>query len=638
MTSWTREDIEKTYNIESWGNGFYKANEQGNLVVTPKKAPDSTQIDMMELIEEMKAQGVQFPAVIRFHDILRTQVIRLNQVFQKVIKEATYLGRYMGVYPVKVNQMREVVEEIVDAGAPFDYGLEAGSKSELLAVLAMNNNENSLTVLNGYKDREYLKLAMLGTQLGRKVIVVIEKLSELRMLCEVSKEMGVKPLIGFRTKMLSKGPGRWAEASGDKSKFGLTMAEILTAIKILEAEGMTKYLRLIHFHIGSQITDIRAIKEAIAEGARVYAMLKKLGLPLEYLDVGGGLSVDYDGSQSSRASSRNYSLEEYVSDVVYGIQQVCHLEKVDEPVIVTESGRAITAHHSCIITQVIGEIKPFVSGFDTSKVDGEHVIVKNMRDILNDSSKNNLQETFNDANDQKEMTLSAFKLGVISLEERAKIETLYWNIIEKLYGFIKEMDDNDVPEDLEEVKTKFASQYLCNFSVFQSLADTWAIDQILPVVPISRLNEKPTKTCTIVDITCDSDGKIDNFIGVYEDEKTIQLHELKPNEEYFIGVFLTGAYQDVMGDNHNLFGRLNEVHVFTDPYDPSGFFIEESIKGYPAEKVLSTMQYNPTHMAYVVKANIDKMVKNGQIHPKAGVKMIDFYESCLEGYTYLSSF
>ncbi len=636
MTDWTKENVEETYHVESWGNGYFTVNERGNLAVRPQREQSNSQIDISDVIEEMKVQNIPFPAVVRFHDVLRSQVVSLNQLFRKKIDEANYLGQYMGVYPIKVNQMREVVEEIVDAGAAFDHGLEAGSKSELLAVLALNQNEKSLTILNGYKDRDYLKLALIGTKLGRKMMIVIEKLTELNLLVQVSKEMGIRPLIGFRCKMMSKGPGRWSASSGEKSKFGLSTAEIIKGIQILEENNLSKSLRLIHFHIGSQITDIRAIKDGISEGARIYAKLKKMGLPLEYLDVGGGLSIDYDGSNSTRDSSRNYSPAEYVSDVVYGIQQVCQLERVDEPVIITESGRAITAHHSCIVTNVIGEIKPAITDFPVDKKEGEHVIVSNLREILEDATAKNIQETFNDATEQKEMSLSAFKLGVITLEERAKIETLYAKILHKIYDSINDLPSEEVPEGLGEVREKIASQYLCNLSVFQSAADSWAIDQVLPIVPITRLNEKPTKHVTLVDITCDSDGKIDNFIGAWENEKTLPVHELKDEEDYYLGIFLTGAYQDVMGDNHNLFGRLNEVHVFADHFDPSGFFIEEYIRGTTAGNVLSTMQYNPVHMAYVVKAMIDRLIKTGDIHAKEGVKMIDFYEDLLQGYTYLS--
>lgn len=631
--SWTKDDADSAYHISRWGDGYFDINDQGHLCVLPNRDPLGPRIDISEVLDEMKLQNIPLPIVIRFHDILRSQVKLLNETFRDVIKEADYPGKYTGVYPIKVNQMREVVEEIVDAGTPYDFGLEAGSKPELLSVLAFNDNLNALTVLNGYKDEEYLRLALLGNKLGRKVIVVIEKFSELYKILKLSREMNVEPMIGLRSKMSVKGSGKWAESGGDKAKFGLTMAEMYQAIEILKAENCLNSLKLFHFHIGSQVTDIRTIKEVIREGGRIYAELLKLGANIEYFDVGGGLGIDYDGSQSTNESSINYNLRDYVSDIVYILKEICAEEKVKAPNIVSESGRAITARHSCVITNVIDKIETSFTDFNTDAKNDEHRLVTKMREMQESLDINNAQETFNDAEDIKKEALSAFRLGILTLEERAQIETLFWKITKKIAGYLPEMEF--IPENLYDITKSIAPQYLCNFSIFQSAPDMWAIGQLLPILPITRLNEKPTTEGTLVDITCDSDGKINKFIGIEETRNLLPLHDLKPNEDYFIGLFLTGAYQDVMGDLHNLFGRLNEVHVFCDDEDPTDFYIEEVIKGSSSDTVLRAMQYNPEAMAYTLKKHIDKEIQGGKISPREGVRLIDFYEECLQSYTYL---
>lgn len=634
MQDWTREEAEKTYNIRTWGEGYFDINTDGDLIVTPTE--DSKPIVIKDVVEEMRAQGVTFPAVLRFHDILRSQVQKINQAFRDCIKEADYKGKYKGVYPVKVNQMREVIEEIVDAGTDYGYGLEAGSKPELLAVLAYNTNKDALTVLNGYKDEDYLSLALMGNQLGRNVIIVIEKFSELIKLLKVAKEHGVRPQVGLRGKMALKGRGRWAKSTGDRAKFGLSISEMLKAVKLMKENGMEDCIKLFHFHIGSQISDIRTLKAAINEGARIYAELYKLGCGLEYFDAGGGLGVDYDGSRSDSDSSINYSLSEYVADIVYGIKQVCDLEKVPHPNIVTESGRAITAHHSLVITNVIDKIKVTQTDFEVPANDNEYMLVKNMREMHGwEMTEENYQEIYNEAIQLKDQGLAAFNLGVISLQDRAVLETLYWQIIDRMMKLIQNIEY--VPEHILELENDLSPQYLCNFSVFQSAADHWAIDQLLPVIPISRLNERPTESCSIADITCDSDGIIDKFINRDGITPTMAIHDIKPEDNYLIGMFLTGAYQDVMGDMHNLFGRLHEVHVYGDKDDPQGFYIEEIIKGNTASSVLSTMQYNPEYMAQKLKRNVTKIVSEGKMPPRQGVKWVDFYEDCLTSYTYLNS-
>ena len=634
--NWTIADAEHTYGVSSWGGGYFKIGDNGNIQVIPDNNQPEIKIDFADLLSEVREEKIQFPIVVRFHDVLRSQVVSLNETFNEVIKEANYNGNYNGVYPIKVNQMREVVEEIVDAGAPYDFGLEAGSKPELLAVLAYNTNENSLTILNGYKDEEFIRLALLGRKLGRKVVVVIEKFSELLLLVKLSKELDIEPIVGLRSKMQSKGQGRWQGSSGDRAKFGLTISEVIKAARYLEAEGMGHTLKLLHFHIGSQLPDIRAIKDAVNESARIYAELHKLGFKLEYVDVGGGLGIDYDGSQSTNDSSRNYSLREYVADVVYGLREMCDLEGVPHPHIVSESGRALTAHHSCVITEVVGEIKPEGTDIDTSPTENEHVLLKNMRELhLSLASNSNFQETFNDASQWKEQASQAFKLRVVSIEELGKIETLYWQIMRYVHAHYQHA--KFVPEDLQGLDFSLSSQYLCNFSIFQSAVDSWAIDQLLPVVPLTGLHKAPVKNCSLVDITCDSDGKIDQFVVDHAISNVLPLPELEKDEKCYLGIFLTGAYQDVMGDMHNLFGRLNEVHIFSCVDEPQDFYIEEIIKGSTVDQVLTIMQYHPSAMAIDVKRTIDKQVAAGNIKPREGVKWTDFYEDCLSGYTYLKT-
>ncbi len=633
---WSIEDAERVYGVSSWGGGYFKIGENGNIQVSPDPKNPNIRIDFKSVVDEIAQEGIQFPVVIRFHDILRSQVVGINECFNQVIADAKYKGKYNGVYPIKVNQTREVVEEIVDAGAPYDYGLEAGSKSELLAVLAYNTNANSLTILNGYKDEEFIRLSLLGRKLGRKVVVVIEKFSELHLLIRIAKELNIEPIIGLRSKMTALGKGKWQGSSGDRAKFGLTIPEIINAAKLLEKEGMTHTLKLLHFHIGSQLTDIRAIKDAVNESARIYAELHKMGFALEYVDVGGGLGIDYDGSKSTNDSSRNYSLTEYVADVVYGMKEVCDLEGVPHPNLVTESGRAITAHHSCVVTEIVGEIKADGAMLDTSKTEGEHVLLKNMRELLEYwNDEQNLQEVYNDASEWKEQAVSAFKLRVVTLEELGKIETLYWQVMRRLQVFYRDVEF--VPEGLQHLDFSLSSQYLCNFSIFQSAADTWAIDQLIPVVPIAGMHKKPDINCSIVDITCDSDGKIDQFIVDRQLQNIMPISSLEPGEKAHLGLFLTGAYQDVMGDMHNLFGRVNEVHIFSDDDDPEDFYIEEFVAGSSVQDVLTIMQYHPSTMAIDVKKQIDKEVANGQIPPREGVKWTDFYENCLKGYTYLKT-
>lgn len=631
---WDHEDSEKLYGVSRWSKGYFSIGSKGDLLATPDHHQPNLTLNIQEIVEEMTETGIKFPAVIRFHDILRSQVETLNTTFRRVIADAEYTGQYFGVFPIKVNQMREVVEEIVNAGEKFNYGLEAGSKPELMAALAYNTNKDSLTILNGYKDEEYFRLALLGQQIGRNIIIVIEKFNELKTLVQIAKEMGVTPVIGLRSKLMVKGKGKWKNSSGERAKFGLSYVEMLHAVDYLKQEGFSDSIQLLHFHIGSQLTDIRSIKDAIQEASMVYMNLVKYGVPLQYIDVGGGLAVDYDGSQSTNNSSCNYSTEEYILDIVYGIKQTCDLNDIPHPNIVSESGRAITAHHSCVVAKVIGEIKPNTTQYDTSVAVDEHILITNMREITQELTSENYQEMYNDLVSIKEQTVSAFNLGVLSLKDMAKMETLYWQTLEQINQHL--IGEEFVPEQLMKIPSLLSSQYLVNFSVFQSTIDSWAIKQVLPIVPINRLSEKPTKIASLVDITCDSDGKIDHFIEANGSSNTLPLHELKEGEDYHIGIFLTGAYQDVMGDMHNLFGRLNEVHIYSYDDDPKDYYIEEVVKGSAMGDVLSTMQYSSEILANNIKKEIDKRVSKGQIKPRVGVQLTDFYENCLSSYTYLT--
>lgn len=636
-SNWSVEDAINEYQISRWGDGYFTVNQKGELSVAPSKNSEDSLISVAEIIKEMKEENIAFPCVIRFHDILRSQVKNINELFRATIEEASFNGGYFGVYPIKVNQLREVVEEVVDAGLDYSYGLEAGSKAELLTILAYNKNPRALTILNGYKDKDYLRLALLGTQIGKNVVIVIEKFSEIHTLMEVIKETGVTPMIGVRAKLTSKASGKWADSSGEFAKFGLSVPEIVELVAFLKQNDMLSALKLFHFHVGSQIPDIRTIKECITEGARIYADLIKLGAPIEYFDVGGGVGVNYDGSRSNQPSSINYSLGDYVGDVVYILRDICNDSGVKHPNIVNEAGRIITAHHSCVVTNVFGNVelaKP--KEISTESNSEDHLLLRNIKHLYRELNHSNYQDVYNDACIIKDEALSAFKLGVIDLISRSTIEGLYWNICHQILSMTE--NEKYVPGEIKKLKYILADKYLCNFSVFQSTPDSWAINQILPVVPIKKLDQAPSKEVTLADITCDSDGKISCFLGPDGHQPTLALHEIKKGEEYPIGVFLTGAYQDVMGDMHNLFGRLNEVHVYSDSEDPKGFYIEEIIHGNSSAEVLSIMQYNPAEMCKMVKKQIDNKVKAGTIKPRTGVKLQDFFENRIKDYTYLSKF
>lgn len=633
MKTWGVSDSLKLYNIENWGEQYISINPSGHLTVHPRKG-EGPGIDLMAVLEEIKSQGLSMPVLIRFQDILRHRVVTLNEAFRKVIAEFSYKGRYQGVYPIKVNQMREVVEEIIDAGRAYDYGLEAGSKAELVAVIAMSLSPNALILCNGYKDYSFIKTALMGVKMGKRVIIIIEKLSELHQVIQVARELNVTPMIGMRSKLYSKGSGKWESSGGEFAKFGLTTPELLHAVQVLRQEGLQDSFKLLHFHIGSQITAIKTIKDAVKEGTRIYAKLRKMGLSgLEYMDVGGGLGVDYDGSRTAFDSSINYSLHEYVTDVVYSIQEICQAEEVPEPNIVSESGRAVVAHHSVLIANVFGSIEVGATPVALDETPDEDDVVKEMRYLSQHLTAKNILEHFHDAVQRKEEALSMFKLGFLSLEDKAKVEHLFWQICKTIHK--NSAGIRYVPDEVEALNKHLADQYLVNFSIFQSMPDHWAIQQLFPILPLHRHDEEPARSATLVDITCDSDGKVCKFIDLRDIKDTLPLHNLKPNDPYYLGFFLMGAYQDIMGDLHNLFGRVNEVHVFLDETEPGGYYIEEVIKGNNIAGVLSWIQYSATDLEKRMKEQIDARVREGAIKPREGVELQNFYEEVLHGYTYV---
>jgi arginine decarboxylase len=631
---WTVDDSSSLYMIDRWGTGYFDVNAAGDLTVAPLQE-GGIAVPIIDVLREAQALNLAAPLLIRFQDLLRHRVETLNNAFNSAIAEHSYRGSYRGVFPIKVNQLREVVEEILDAGRPFNYGLEVGSKPEMFAGLAIHNDPEALIVCNGYKDTGFIRMALLGRKLGKKVILIAEKLSEVRAITRIAAEMNVEPWIGMRVRLLSKGKGKWATSGGEHAKFGLSTSEILEAIEILREAKMESAFKLLHFHIGSQIPDILTIKRAVREAAMYYAKLHKLGHPLEYLDVGGGLAIDYDGSRSEFHSSMNYTLEEYASDIVYNIMDVCDDENVPHPNIVSESGRAIVAHHSVLVVQAFGAIEKTPIEPRTVRA-SDHKLTREILEIDRGLSDANINESWHDLQQIKEQSQQMFELGLLPLDVKARIETLYWEIAEKLQSIIAHMDPDEVPEDLRTLNIELADQHICNFSVFQSLLDHWALGQLFPIVPIHRLNEKPQLESTLVDITCDSDGKVSKYIDRNDVRETLPLHELRDGTPYYLGIFLTGAYQDIMGDIHNLFGRVNEVHVFLDPDEESGFYIEEEIPGQTIGEVLAMTQYDWRDLEKRMKVQIDAAIKQDIVRPNEGMRLLQEFERGLKDQTYLS--
>jgi len=628
---WTIQKAVEYYGFKRWGGNHFSVDKDGAVNVHP--LGDETSIAIPDVIEEAVSKGLKAPLVIRFQDLLRHRVTEINEAFQKAIEEEAYSGVYRGVFPIKVNQLREVVEEILDAGKPYNFGIEAGSKPELLISLALHNNLKSLIICNGYKDDEYIRLALLGRKLGKKVFIVIEQVSEIEPIITISRELGVEPLIGIRAKLLTQGEGKWASSTGEASKFGLTTEQILNACRDLKEAGLGDSLQLLHFHIGSQVPNISTIKNAVVEAARFYCELVRLGFPMGYLDVGGGLGIDYDGSRSNYESSVNYTLEQYARDVVFNIRTVCEACKVAAPDIVSESGRAVVAPHSLLVVEVFDRIS---KGGGTFKIDPKkpkHPIIQGLEEVYENPEDYSRLERLHDALQKKDEAFSLFNHGYLDIESRAAAENLFWKICRQIDS--EDSGSGYVPEELIELKGMLIDQYVCNFSVFQSLLDHWAFNQLFPIAPVHRLKERPSVNAILVDITCDSDGQIARFIDLEDVKDFIALHPLDGNP-YYLGVFLTGAYQDIMGDLHNLFGRVNEVHVFLEDDEDDGFYIEESISGSSVSEVIEFIQYKENDLARAMKKKIDRATKDDLVKPREGTRLLDFYVGLLRGKTYLT--
>ncbi|HEY5891780.1 MAG TPA: biosynthetic arginine decarboxylase [Chthoniobacterales bacterium] len=631
--SWDIPSAISLYNIDRWGSGYFSINDKGNISVMPSK-DNAKAIDLMEVIDDARSRGLTFPLVIRFQDLLRHRVETINKAFQDAIAWAGYKSVYKGVFPIKVNQLREVVEEIVDAGLPHHFGLEAGSKPELLAALAAHEDPESLIICNGYKDSGFVRAALLGLKLGKQVIMVVEKFEELRQILAISKEEKIEPAIGFRVRLQAKGSGKWATSGGENAKFGLSTADLVAASNLLKKEGLAHCLRLVHFHVGSQVPDIGVIKRAVREAARFYAKLKKMGHAMGFLDVGGGLGIDYDGSRTSFDSSMNYSTQEYARDIVYHIADVCDSEGVEHPVIVSEGGRAIVAHHSVLLVEAFGSIEKSPTSRPVELEADDPKPVADILDIQRTLSRQNRMENLHDAQQIREQAQSMFDLGLLELEHKAKIDTVYWQIATEIVAHCKGL--RYVPEEVRELETALGDQFLCNFSVFQSLLDHWALGQLFPVMPVHHLDKPPERNATLADITCDSDGKVSKFIDLEDVKGTLPLHKLEPGKPYYLGFFLMGAYQDIMGDIHNLFGRVNEAHVFLDEDEEDGFYIEETIEGSTIGTVLGMTQWDQNELIRLVKLQVDAAIKSDRLKPNEAMRLLGNYEKALKDYTYLT--
>jgi arginine decarboxylase len=626
---WTIGDSLDTYAIRSWGAGYFGINEKGHVAVHPG-GPDTPSFDLKDLVDEVRRRGISLPLLIRFTDVLRHRVVHLNEAFKKAISEHGYKNAYRGVYPIKVNQHRFVVEQIVDAGKPYGYGLEAGSKPELLAVMALVDDPDAIIVCNGYKDEEYVETALYASKLGRKVVMVVEKPSELPLIAEVSRKTGIMPTLGMRVRLSTRGAGKWEASGGDRSKFGLSAAELMQSIAFMREAGLLDCFELLHFHLGSQISNIRNVKNALREVGRFYVEVHALGAPLKYLDVGGGLGVDYDGSRTNFSSSMNYSTEEYANDVVFSVMEACDAAQVPHPILVSESGRAVVAHQAVLITEVLGN-SDFEAGPvpDTLPTQAQQV-VKNLHAALRDVTNKNLLETYHDALEYKDEVLTLFSLGHLKLEERVLAENFFWAICAKILRVAKEAGEDF--EELEALEHQLSDTYFCNFSLFQSLPDSWAIDQLFPVMPIHRLNERPTRRAVLADITCDSDGKIEKFIDRREVKDDLELHALN-DDEYYLGIFLVGAYQEILGDLHNLFGDTHAVQVSLAP--GGGYLIDRVVEGDTVTEVLNYVAFNKDDLIAKMRAKTELALRNGKITLDESRKVLQVYEQGLAGYTYL---
>ena len=629
MRQWRIEDSEELYNITGWGTSYFGINDKGHVVVTPRR--DGVTVDLKELVDELQLRDVASPMLIRFPDILDNRIEKMSSCFKQAAEEYGYKAENFIIYPIKVNQMRPVVEEIISHGKKFNLGLEAGSKPELHAVIAVNTDSDSLIVCNGYKDESYIELALLAQKMGKRIFLVVEKMNELKLIAKMAKQLNVQPNIGIRIKLASSGSGKWEESGGDASKFGLTSSELLEALDFLESKGMKDCLKLIHFHIGSQVTKIRRIKTALREASQFYVQLHSMGFNVEFVDIGGGLGVDYDGTRSSNSEgSVNYSIQEYVNDSISTLVDVSDKNGIPHPNIITESGRALTAHHSVLIFEVL-ETATLPEWDDEEEIAPDaHELVQELYGIWDSLNQNKMLEAWHDAQQIREEALDLFSHGIVDLKTRAQIERLYWSItreINQIAGGLKH-----APDEFRGLSKLLADKYFCNFSLFQSLPDSWAIDQIFPIMPIQRLDEKPERSATLQDITCDSDGKIANFISTRNVAHYLPVHALKKTEPYYVAVFLVGAYQEILGDMHNLFGDTNAVHVSV---NEKGYNIEQIIDGETVAEVLDYVQYNPKKLVRTLETWVTKSVKEGKISLEEGKEFLSNYRSGLYGYTYL---
>lgn len=628
MRRWRIEDSAELYNITGWGLKYFSINDNGHVQVTPREGCAS--VDLKELMDELQIRDITAPVLLRFPDILDNRIEKISRCFKQAAEEYKYGAQNFIIYPIKVNQMRQVVDEIVSHGKKFNIGLEAGSKPELHAVLATNIAEHNLIICNGYKDENYVELALLAQKMGRRIFLVVEKLNELHLIARLAKRIGVRPNIGIRIKLSSSGSGKWEESGGDHSKFGLNSSELLEAVDALAKYKMEDCLKLIHFHIGSQITKIRRIKNALREATQFYVQLTKMGFSIDFIDIGGGLGVDYDGTRSSASeNSMNYSIQEYANDAISAIVDACEKNGLKQPNVITESGRSLSAHHSILIIETLETTQLPVWNDNEEVSDSDHELARELYQIWDRLGQQSLLESWHDALQIREEALDRFSLGMLDLHTRAQIEKLFWSVAREVNDIAKTM--KHVPEELR-ISKMLPDKYFCNFSLFQSLPDSWAIDQMFPIMPISRLDEKPTRTATIQDVTCDSDGKINCFISSHGFSNALPIHPIKNGESYYLGVFLVGAYQEILGDMHNLFGDTNTVHVSV---HKDGYEIEQIIDGETVAEVLDYVQYNPKKLVRNVETWVTRSMKSGKITPEEGREFLSNYRSGLYGYTYL---
>ena len=629
MRKWRIEDSEELYNITGWGRPYFSINDQGHVVVTPKEGCKS--VDLKEVVDELQLRDVSTPVLLRFPDILDNRIEKISKCFEKAALEYGYKAENFIIYPIKVNQMKPVVEEIISHGKKFNLGLEAGSKPELHAVIAVNSDSDSLIICNGYKDESYIELALLAQKMGKRIFLVVEKLNELKLIAKMAKQLNVQPNIGIRIKLASSGSGKWEESGGDASKFGLTSGELLQALDFLEKNKMQNCLRLIHFHIGSQVTKIRRIKNALREASQFYVQLHNLGFNVEFVDIGGGLGIDYDGTRSSNSeSSINYSIQEYVNDSISTLVDASDKNGIPHPNIITESGRSLAAHHSVLVINVLetASLPEMPEEFEPTKE--EHELVQELYSIWDNLNQNRMLEDWHDAQQIREEALDLFSHGIVDLKTRAQIEQMYWSVAHEINQMVKQM--KHAPDELRQLDKLLADKYFCNFSLFQSLPDSWAIDQIFPIVPIQRLDEKPDREATLQDITCDSDGKIANFVTSRTISQSLPIHSIKQKEPYYLGVFLVGAYQEIVGDMHNLFGDTSAVHITV---DKDGYSIDQVIDGETVADVLDYVQYSPKRLVRTLETWVTRSLKEGKISLEEGKEFLSTYRSGLYGYTYL---